>query len=360
LTLAVAGTTLPVVAGTSNGKRSSSGRRPKVLILAPFDTRYVDRLRESCKVSYESWIEEGRIQNPGKLAARLRQERVNALVVEADFLTADTFAVPTLRIAGVCRNALNLVDIPAATKRSIPIVHTPTRNAAAVAELAIGLMLALARRIPEAHAYVAARRWKDPIEPYVSLRGREIGGSSVGVIGLGKIGLEVARRATALGARVMAFDPMPNKRRADAAGVRLVPLERLLSEADFITLHTAQRPDTERMIDAGAIGLMKPGAHLVSTGAGNVIDEDALVRALKAGKLAGAALDVFPGHFISQDSPLFNCPNVILTPHIGGATPETVTRQSRMIVDDLERFFRGERPRRVVNPEALRLAGRAP
>jgi D-3-phosphoglycerate dehydrogenase len=305
-------------------------------------------------VTYESWIDGGRIQNPSELAARVRQQQVNALVVEADFLTKDTFAAPSLKIAGVCRNALNLVDVAAATASHIPIIHTPTRNAAAVAELTVGLILSLARRIPEARDYVREKRWTDPIEPYRGLRGREVGGSTVGIVGFGKIGAEVAQRVRALGARVLAYDPFPNRRRAQRLGVRLVTLEQLLQRSDFVTLHTAQSQETKHLVNGEAFDLMQSGAYLISTGAGNIVDEHALATRLKSGALAGAALDVFDGHFVSQDSPLLDCENAILTPHIGGATPETVTRQSRMIVEDLERFSRGERPRRVANPEALR------
>lgn len=338
---------------------NGTGRRPKLLILAPFDGRYLERLRERFNVTYEPWTATGRIQNPSDLAQRLRKERINALVVEADFLTKETFSAPALRIVGVCRNGLNLVDVPAATERGIPVIHTPARNAVAVAELAVALMLALARRIPEAQAYVAAGRWTEPAGPYIDLSGRELAGGAVGIVGFGRIGREVARRVRCFGARVLACDPFVKGDVARKERARLVSLERLLRESDFVTLHTAQTPETEGMIDGPAIDLMKPGAYLISTGAGNIVDEEALAERLRARRIAGAGLDVFHGHFISRSSPLLECDNVILTPHVGGATPETFERQSRMISEDLERFFSGERPRRIANRAALAISARA-
>ena len=130
-------------------------------------------------------------------------------------------------------------------------------------------------------------------------------------------------------------------------------LPQLLKRSDFVSLHTPNTKETEHLIDAEALGMMKPTAYLVSIGAANIVDEEALADALRARRIAGAALDVFRGHMVSTSSPLLDVDNVILTPHIGGATPETITRQSKMIVEDIERFLRGEKPRHVANPEAL-------
>ena len=330
----------------------------KALILAPFDERYLERLRGQLDVAHEDWTKSRTLQNPTKLAARLRDERIAVLIVEADFLTAEVFAAPGLRLAGVCRNALNLIDLDAATAHGIPVLNTPGRNAVAVAELTLAMMLSLPRNIPAAHRYVADGGWTDPIDPYVTFRGRELAGSTVGIVGLGGIGVEVAKRVQCLGARVIAFDPFVKERRAKALGVRVVSLPQLLKRADFVSLHTTQTPETEHMIDGDALDLMKPGAYLVSIGAANIIDEAALAERLRSRRIAGAALDVFRGHMISKTSPLLGLDNVILTPHLGGATPETTTRQSRMITEDIERFLRGERPRRVANPEALEKASR--
>lgn len=327
----------------------------RALILAPFSERALRRLRARLDVVYESWLETRRLHDPDELGVRLQEEGFDILVVEADFVFAEVFdAAPNLRFVGVCRNALNHVDLDAATERGVAVAHTPSRNAAAVAELTLGLMLSLARRIPGADRYVRAGEWQDPAEPYRTLRGREIGGSTVGVVGLGRIGAEVARRAHALGARVLAYDPFVAPRRAAALGATPTSLPALMRRSDFVTLHVPLTSSTAGLISSRLIDQMKPTAYLINTAAAEVVDYAALSERLQSGRIAGAALDVFVGHPLPASSPLLRLPNVILTPHIGGATEETVERHSRMIAGDILRFLDG-RPLR--HPA---IAGRSP
>jgi D-3-phosphoglycerate dehydrogenase len=331
----------------------------KALILAPFSERALRRLRERMEVAYEPWTETQRLWDPGKLAERLRAEDVGVLIVEADFLLDPVFAVPNLKIAGACRNAPNQVDAAAATKHRVPVLNAPGRNNVAVAELAIGLMFALCRHVTRADAFVSAGRWTNPLADYERFRGRELSGSTVGVIGLGQIGREVAKRVSCLAARVLGADPFVTAARAKRAGVRLVSLRELLKRSDFVTLHTPATKETERMINRETLALMKPSAYLISTGAGHAVDLDALTEALRDGTIAGAGLDVFPGHLAPPSHPLLPLENAVLTPHMGGATRETVERHSQMMVDDIERFLRGERPRRLINPEVLSITAHA-
>ena len=331
--------------------------KPKALILAPFDEGCIERLRKRLAVTYEPWTETRTIQNPPKLAERLRAEKTAFIVVEADFLQEEAFATPSLRAAGVCRNALNLIDLNAATRHGVPVLHTPSRNTTAVAELTIAFMIAIARHVPAAHNWVREGAWTDPIDAYIRFRGRELAGSTVGVVGLGQIGGEVAVKVGALGAKVIAHDPYIPAKRSQALGVRIVSLAQLLSRADFVTLHTSLA-SKEAVMDGAAFDLMKPRAYLISTGAGTAVDIDALVERLKTRRIAGAALDVFPGHMLPATSPLLQLDNVILTPHIGGATGESIGRHSRMIAEDIERFLDGKRLRHMVNPDALKVRRR--
>jgi D-3-phosphoglycerate dehydrogenase len=211
-------------------------------------------------------------------------------------------------------------------------------------------VIAIARHIPASHAHTAAGGWTDPMHAYIRFQGREINGSTVGVVGLGQIGREVARWARALGAEVLGYDPNVS----EVDGVRVVALETLLRESDFVTMHTAQIKT--HVIDAAGLDLMNEGAYLINTGAPGALDYDALAERLQAGRIAGAALDVFPGFVLAKDSLLMKLDNVILTPHIGGATRETIERQSRMLGEEVERFARGEPLTRVVNPDALQVA----
>jgi D-3-phosphoglycerate dehydrogenase / 2-oxoglutarate reductase len=330
----------------------------KALILAPFDDGYLSRLRAaSVRATYEPWTASGKLQNPSALAARLRDEEIGIIVVEADYLTAEAFAAPKLRLAAVCRNGLNLVDVNAATERGIPIIYTPTRNTIAVAEHAIALMLSIARQSYTARDYVVAGEWTNPMDAYARFQGREVNGSTVGVIGLGNIGGEVAKRVQALGAQALGYDPFVSKERARALGVRLAKLPALLRKVDFVTLHTSLS-SKERVLDTAALDMMKPSAYVINTGAQQALDYDALAERLRDGRLAGAALDVFPGFVLAPDSPLRGLDNVIVTPHIGGATTETVVRQSRTVFEDVQRYLRGARPRNVANPEAFKAAAR--
>jgi D-3-phosphoglycerate dehydrogenase len=217
-------------------------------------------------------------------------------------------------------------------------------------------MFALCRYVVAADAYVSGASWTNPLADYERFRGREIRGSTVGIVGLGQIGREVAQRALCLGARVLATDPFVTPAKASKLDVRLVSLKQLLTRSDFVTLHTGASKQTERMINQETLALMKPAAYLISTGAGNAVDLDALAEALRDGVIAGAGLDVFPGHLAPPAHPLLQLENAILTPHMGGATRETVERHSKMMVDDIERFLRGQRPRSVINPEALKIA----
>ena len=324
------------------------------LILAPFAERYLRRLRRRLDVVYRPWTETRRLHSPEELIEALQSTSASVLVVEADFVFEEVFeAVPGLRFVAVCRHAFNQVDVEAATQRGVVVVHAPGRNAVAVAEITIGLMLALARHILPAHDTVKSGRWSDPLEAYLTSQGRELTGSVVGVVGAGHVGAEVARRCLALGARVLAHDPFVPERRLRALGARPTSLPGLMRRSDFVTLHAALTRSSERLINAEMLALMKPTAYLVNTAVGALLESQALIRCLEERRIAGAALDVFEGQPLPASSPYLRLENVILTPHIGGATAETVARHSRMICDDIERFLRGERPRRLVNPEAL-------
>ena len=322
------------------------------LVLAPFSPEGLAALERLGRVSYEPWTETRRLHDPEELGQRLEHGAFEALVVEADFLFQELFeAAPSLRFAALCRAALNQVDLEAATERGVVVVHTPGRNAQAVAELVLGLMLSLARHIPQANHYVHSNRWEEPAEPYTAFRGRELAGAALGVVGLGDIGRRVARMGRAIGMRVLAHDPYMKPGARGTAGVALLPLDQLLSESDFVTVHVPETPETVGLLDSPRLALLRPSACLVNVTSPAVVEQDALTSALRAGRLAGAALDVHEAHPIPPNSPFLGLPNVILTPHIGGATIETVVRHSRMVVDDLGRFLRGRRPRRLANPD---------
>lgn len=325
----------------------------RALILAPFADASLARLRRLGDVTYESWLETGRIYDPDALGERLAQSGVDVLVVEADFVFEEVFELASaLRLVGVCRNSLNQVDLESATEHGVVVTHARGRNTNAVAEMTLGLMLSLARQIPRAHALVAGGGWRDPVAGYRLLRGAEMAGSTVGVVGFGQIGRAVAEKCIALGARVLAYDPLVPERAIRAAGAAPASLIDVARRSRWVTLHVPANEGTARLIDAAFLQAMRPDAFLINTSAGPVVDSDALVDALAAGRIMGAALDVFDGHPLPLSSPLLAAPNLLLTPHIGGATAETVARQSKMMVREVERLLAGRPLRFAVNPEA--------
>ena len=329
------------------------------LVLAPFSRRGLLDLEGLGNVVYEPWTETQRLYDPEELGLRLERDDFGALVVEADFLFDELFqAAPSLRFAALCRAALNQLDMETATEHNVVVVHTPGRNALAVAEMVLGLLLSLARHIPQAHDYVSSMRWDDPSEPYRVFQGRELGGGSLGIIGLGETGKMVAKLGRGVGMKVLAYDPYVRSDARRAKTTVMVGLDRLLAESDFVSVHVPDTPETVGLISAERLGLMRSTAYLVNVAAPSVVDKKALVDALIHGRIAGAAIDVHEAHPILPTSSLLGLPNVVLTPHIGGATAETVERHSQMAVTDLKRFLIGKRPKHLANPEVWMKRGR--
>lgn len=327
----------------------------RTLVLAPFSDVGRAALERLGGAVYEPWTQTQRLYDPQELGVRVAGDGFGALVVEADFLFEELFeAATTLRFAAICRAALNQVDLHGATAHGVAVTHTPGRNAQAVAELALGLMLALARGIPQADAYVRGGQWQDPAAAYIRFQGRELAGATLGVVGLGQIGQRVARLARGVGMRVVAHDPYVRPGARGTAGIPLITLDALLRQADMVSVHVPETPATTGMLSARRLAFMKRTAYLVNVTSPAIADAAALAEALQDGRLAGAAMDVHDAHPVPPDSPFVGLPNVVLTPHIGGATVETVARQSRMVVDDLTQFLAGRRPKHLANPAVWR------
>ena len=324
--------------------------KERALVLAPFSKPALTSLREAAHVSYESWTDTRRLHAPEELATRLSAEGTAILVVEADFVFADVFeAAPSLRFVGVCRSSTDHVDVEVATQHGVVVANTPARNAQAVAEHALALMLSLARRVTQAHRYVGDGRWSNPAEPYLTMRGVELAGRTLGIIGLGAIGQRLAGMASALGMACLAYDPYAS---CAPQGTSLTGLEALLTGSDFVAIHAPLTRETEGLLDARLLGLMRPTSYLVNLSAAAIVPEEALVDALRHRRIAGAAMDVFETHPLAPGSPLLSLDNVVLTPHIGGATEETVERHSAVMAGDILRFLAGRRPLNLVNPDA--------
>ncbi|MGA7916502.1 MAG: phosphoglycerate dehydrogenase [Candidatus Acidiferrales bacterium] len=251
-----------------------------------------------------------------------------------------------LRVVGRAGVGIDNVDMDAATHRGVLVMNTPGGNAVSVAEHTFALMLGLARGVPQSNAAIHAGRWEK------SSSGMELRGKTLGLVGLGRVGSEVARRARALEMTVLAFDPYVTPAAARELEVELIPFEDLLKRSDVISLHTALSPATEKIINAAALAQMKKGARLINCARGELIDEAALAEALRSGHLAGAAVDTFAQE-PPKNSPLLGLPNLIATPHIAGSTAEAQEEVGTLIAQQVRDYLAEGLIRNAVNMPAL-------
>ena len=255
-------------------------------------------------------------QLPEGLPAALAD--ADALVVRSAVQVDDALLehAPKLRVIGRAGVGVDNIDAEAATRRGIVVMNTPGANAVAVAELTIGLMIALARKIPAANATMHAGKWEKK-----NLQGTELRAKTLGILGLGRIGLEVAKRARGFGMEIIGTDPFVSASVARENGIALVPVEELLAKSDYLTLHVGLTPQTQGIINAKTIATMKKGVRIVNCARGELVCDADLAAALKSGQVAGAALDVFSVE-PPKDSPYFGLDNAILSPHVAGSTAE--------------------------------------
>jgi D-3-phosphoglycerate dehydrogenase len=289
---------------------------------------------------------------PGQVAAQLRDEDV--LVVHGAPVTKEVLdAAPDLKLVCCARGGPVNVDVWAATRRGIPVVHTPGKNAEAVADLTLAFMVMLARGVPQAQAFVReAGNVGTSAFQGAGFFGVELGGRTLGLVGYGQVGRRVARRALAFGMGVAVFDPYVGV--DGETDVEPLDLDQLLARSDVVSLHARATAETADLMGRRELGLLRPGSFLVNTARETLVDERALYDALVSGRLRGAALDVlrpWPGPGMH---PLVTLDNVVVTPHIGGATSETLARGARMVAEEVERFASGEPLRHVINRADLR------
>ncbi len=331
----------------------------RALITASFDDAAKARLARHMEIVHEDWKVRQSIYFDGaQFAARIQQVGADVLIIEADLVHSEVLDTCPLKMIGCCRGDPVNIDLELATRKGIPVFHTPGRNADAVADLTLAFMLMLARHMPAIHDTFRHGDQRivqagDYLKMYTALTGFELGGRTVGLVALGAVGREVASRLLAFKARVLAYDPYVKE---PPPGIELRSLDDLLRESDFVSLHAPVTPETQGLLTRERLALMKPTAYFINTARAALADEDALHDMLQGGRLAGAALDVLSDEPLQVGNRFLALPNVILTPHIGGATVDVTRHQSDIVVDAIERYLRGERPRWIANPAVL--AGR--
>ncbi|MHB8262862.1 MAG: NAD(P)-dependent oxidoreductase [Acidimicrobiales bacterium] len=327
--------------------RADKGHQPKALVTAPLRGEGLERLGRLFDLVIDPWIDTTplRLYSPEQLAARIEKEDASVVICEADLCSGPVFDQPLSAIASTRGNPTN-VDIDGATEAGIPVIKAPGRNADAVAELTVGLLIAATRKVIAADRDVReCEVFRDGTIPYQRFRAWQVAGKTFGIVGMGAVGKATKWRMEGLGLEVIAYDPFSDK--ATSA------LEELIERSDVISMHAPLTPETDHMIGREQFDKMRQGAIFINTARAQLHDNSALIDALRSGKLAAAALDHFEGEMLEKGHPLASMDNVVLTPHIGGATYDTETNHTTMVADGLEQLLAGKVPGNLANPEVL-------
>ncbi|AFL95460.1 D-3-phosphoglycerate dehydrogenase [Thermococcus cleftensis] len=303
----------------------------KVLVAAPLHEKAMEVLRKAgFDVIYEEYPDEERlvelVKDVDAIIVRSKP-KVTRRVIES---------APKLKVIGRAGVGLDNIDLEAAKERGIKVVNSPGASSRSVAELAIALMFSVARKVA-----FADRKMREGVWAKKQCMGIELEGKTIGVIGFGRIGYEVAKIAHALGMKVLLYDPYPNEEMAKEVGGKFAQLEELLRESDVVTLHVPLVEQTYHLINEERLKLMKPTAILINAARGAVVDTSALVKALQEGWIAGAGLDVFEEEPLPKDHPLTKLDNVVLTPHIGASTEEAQMRAGVQVAEQIVEILKG-------------------
>lgn len=331
----------------------------KALVTASFTPAGLRRLAQHMEVVHEDWRETQTIYFDGELfARRIGELGADVLIVEADLVHEDVLDRCHLRLIGCCRGDPINIGVERATALGIPVLYAPGRNADAVADLTLGFMLALARHIYTVNHLLKSGQMtftgtKDYLKVYSTYGGFELNGVTVGVVGFGAIGRRVVQRLRAFGSRVVVYDPFVAPEVVRAAGAEPLPLDDVIRQADVFTLHCPETPENYGLINAERIGAMKRGAYFLNLARASIVDDEALYVALRDGRLAGAALDVFADEPVRPENRYVQLPNVLVAPHLGGATRDVVRHQTDLILDGIEAWLGGGRPTYLANPAVL-------
>jgi glyoxylate reductase len=325
--------------------------KPKVYVTRMLPERGLKIIKEHFET--EVWPE---YAPPPKELIIKKTANCDALVsLLSDKIDAQVFDVaPKLKIVSQIAVGFDNIDLKEATKRGIYVTNTPEVLTDTTADFAWALLMALARRVVEADKYVRTGQWKVAWHPDM-MQGRDVYGATMGIVGAGRIGFEVARRAKGFKMKILYYDVIPRPEMEKEFGAKRADLDTVLKEADFISLHVPLMKETVHLINEEKLKLMKKTAYLINNARGPVVDEKALYQALKEGRIAGAGLDVFEQEPTPKDNPLLKLDNVVVAPHISSASYETRSRMAEMVAENLVAFFEKRQPPNLVNPEVMKI-----
>lgn len=335
----------------------------KALVTAEVIKEKLETLSDKIEFIYDGYNLDHEVMSPDELIKKLRD--IDILICEYDMITAEALdAATNLKIIICCRGGVkSVIDLEAARERGITVCNNAGRNAEAVTDMTMGYILDLTRNISYTNTLIhnkaitsnessKPKEYKDTVwgldknSPFIRFRGKSLNYMTLGIVGFGHAGRLIAKKASAFGMNVIACDPFIKDYKID--NIRIVNLKKLLKESDIVSLHCTLTPETANMFSHEQFSQMKDGSYFINTARGEIVDEDALMDALEDGKLAGAAIDVTRIEPISSDSRLLKYDNLIITPHIAGSAYDVQATGSRMIVDSLEDWLNGTKPRNCV------------
>ncbi|MBQ8740370.1 MAG: hydroxyacid dehydrogenase [Clostridia bacterium] len=338
-------------------------QRLKALVTAEVIKEKLEILSDRIEFVYDGYNLDHEVMPPDELVQKVKD--IDILVCEYDMITADVLdAAQKLKIIICCRGGVkSVIDLEAAAARGITVCNNGGRNAEAVTDMTMGYILDLTRNISYTNSLIhnkvitsdestKPKEYKDTVwgldknSPFIRFRGKSLNYMTLGIVGFGHAGRLIAKKASAFGMSIIACDPFIKDYKID--DVRIVSLKKLLKEADIVSVHCTLTDETANMFSHEQFAAMKDGAYFINTARGEIVDEDALLDALESGKLSGAAIDVTRVEPISSDSKLLNYDNLIITPHIAGSAYDVQATGTRMIVDSLEDWLGGNKPRNCV------------
>lgn len=324
--------------------------KPKVYVTREMPERGLRIIKE--KFDAEVWPE---YAPPPKKLIIEKAAKVDALAtLLSDKIDAEVYnAAPKLKIVAQMAVGFDNIDVAEATKRGIYVTNTPGVLTDTTADFAWALLMAVARRVAEADKYVRTGQWKVGWHPMM-LQGRDLHGATLGIVGLGRIGCAIAKRAKGFDMKVLYNDVIRRPDFEKEYGIQFVDTDHLFKNADFITINVPLMKETYHLVDEKKLGMMKKTAYVINNSRGPVVDEKALYKALKEGWIAGAGLDVFEQEPTPMDNPLLKLDNIVVAPHISSASYETRSKMAEMVADNLVAFFEGKTPPNLVNSEVLK------
>lgn len=334
----------------------------KAFITAEFSKQALKELKSiiNDEIIYESWRTTRNLYfNDEDLITKLKETGAEIYICEGDNVKKNVIEHSKLKILGSTRGDPNNIDVETATKEGIPVLYAPNRNTQSVAELTVGLMLSLARKLHMVHRILhtsdqfEVNEFSDYIKYYNTFKGFELRGKTIGIVGLGRIGFTVAKLLFPFQVKFLVYDPYLSQEKLNIIRGESVDLHELLARSDIITLHCPPTDETDDMIGELEIKLIQPHALFINLARASIVDESALLEALKEKRIAGAALDVFSVEPVDQDNEFLELDNVIVTPHIGGDTNDTNHFHSMLMVHGIQQILNHEIPSNIKNPEVF-------